>query len=225
MRKNLQNKTENEEKQDEVSKDGEVLNFLFNASETENSEKERAVSLYGDVEEDSCAPLIFCMLSLRDSGKREELKNPEDSECKETIETYLPFKFFISTHGGSAHEMFAVYDIMRMVKKDCDIETIGIGKVMSAGVLLLAAGTKGKRKMGKNCRVMLHPVSAASIGDISDLENDTQEIKWLQKQYLEGLVENTDMSEKHVKKLFKKKTNTYLSAKEALKCGIVDEIF
>ena len=31
---------------------------------------------------------------------------------------------------------------MSNIKQDCDIQTIGIGKVMSAGVLILASGTK-----------------------------------------------------------------------------------
>ena len=34
-------------------------------------------------------------------------------------------------------DMFAIYDTMRMVKEDCEIHTIGMGKVMSAGVMLL----------------------------------------------------------------------------------------
>ena len=72
---------------------------------------------------------------------------------------------------------------------------------------------------------MIHPVAAASMGDLNDIENETKEIKWLQKQYLNCLVENTKMTEKYIKKLFRKKINTYLSAEEALRLGIVDEIF
>tara|TARA_R110002074_G_scaffold146821_1_gene296977 strand:+ start:438 stop:1109 length:672 start_codon:yes stop_codon:yes gene_type:complete len=223
MTKNLQDKDEAQEPLDEKEQ-GEVLNFLFRDT-PETNEKERTISLYGDLDEEYSSALVFAMLSLKNSGKREELKDPEDPECKEMIETYEPFKLIVSTHGGSAHEMFAIYDVMRMVKKDCDIETMGVGKVMSAGVLILSAGTPGKRKIGKNCRVMIHPVAAASMGDLNDIENETKEIKWLQKQYLNCLVENTKMTEKYIKKLFRKKINTYLSAEEALRLGIVDEIF
>ena len=130
----------------------------------------------------------------------------------------------ISTHGGSAHDMFAIYDTMRIVEQDCDLETIGIGKVMSAGVLLLAAGTKGLRKIGRNCRVMIHPVAAASIGDLVDIENETKEIKVLQKQYVAELVNNTKMTASQIKKMMKKKLNIYLSAEEAVKLGIADEV-
>ena len=61
-----------------------------------------------------------------------------------------------------ADEMFAIFDIMNHCTKKCHIETIGIGKVMSAGTLNVAGGTKGNRKISKNCRVMLHQVSAGA---------------------------------------------------------------
>jgi len=218
---------ENGKEKTEEQEEKSIFSFFLpegGISETGSDTKSRTVGLYGDVDEEVASAIVYSLLTLKTNGEIKELKDPEDKNS-EIVTTYMPIKMIVSTHGGSAHEMFAIYDIMRMIKKNYDIETIGIGKVMSAGVLLLAAGTKGKRKIGKNCRVMLHPVSAASMGDINDLENDTQEIKRLQKQYLEGLIENTSMAERHIKKLFKKKTNTYLSAKEALECGIVDEIF
>ena len=71
---------------------------------------------------------------------------------------------YISTYGGSADDMFGLYDIMRQVKDTSEIHTVGVGKVMSAGVLLLAAGTNGKRKIGKRCRVMIHSVIGGNQG-------------------------------------------------------------
>jgi ATP-dependent protease ClpP protease subunit len=87
-------------------------------------------------------------MALKEIGKKEELSDPENSES-EKIVTYEPMSFIVSTWGGSAVDMFSIYDIMRMVRNDCDINTLGIGKVMSAGVLLLAAGTKVKERLVK----------------------------------------------------------------------------
>lgn len=42
----------------------------------------------------------------------------------------------LSTYGGSVHDMFALYDAVQMLKSVTDVATIGMGKVMSAGVLL-----------------------------------------------------------------------------------------
>ena len=130
----------------------------------------------------------------------------------------------ISTNGGDAREMFAIYDMMRHLRRDCDIETLGIGKVMSAGVPLLAAGTKGKRRIGKYCRIMLHNVSAGTIGAIPQMQNEMKEVENIQKQYIEILASETKMTEKGIKRLINKNVNVYLSAEEALELGIVDEI-
>ena len=121
--------------------------------------------------------------------------------------------------------MFSVYDTMREIREKSPIITKGIGKVMSAGVLLLAAGTKGERRIGKYCRVMLHGVTAGQHGYLADVENEFKETKSIQRMYIQALVNETNMSEPYVKKLMNKKTNVYLNAEEAVKLGIADIIF
>ena len=95
---------------------------------------------------------------------------------------------------------------------------------MSAGVLILAAGTKGKRKVGKHCRIMLHQCSAGNIGTVSSLKNEMKEITALQSQYLKALSEETNLSLNQLKRMIAKNQNVYFSAEEALKYGIVDII-
>ena len=131
----------------------------------------------------------------------------------------------VSTHGGSAAEMFSILDVMDMIKRrTCDIETFGIGKVMSAGVPILAAGTKGKRKVGKNCRIMLHNVMAGTGGTIFSMENELEEIKWVQERYIQCLSEYTKLTPSKIKKLLKTQKDVYISSDEAIKMGIADEI-
>ena len=113
---------------------------------------------------------------------------------------------------------------MRMVRKDCEIDTLGLGKVMSAGVLLLASGTKGNRQIGENCRLMLHGVSAGQHGNISDLENEMAEAKWTQDRLIACLTEETKMTKRQVKKILAKRMNVYFTAEEAVELGIADEI-
>ena len=132
---------------------------------------------------------------------------------------------FISTHGGSAADMFSIIDVMEAVKeKTCDIETVGIGKVMSAGVPILAAGTKGKRKIGKNCRIMLHSVMAGFGGTIFSMENELKEIKWVQDRYIETLAHYSKLTKNKIKKMLKSQRDIYISAEQAVKLGIADEI-
>jgi len=183
----------------------------------------RKIGIIGDIAEDTTSDIIYGMLSLHNSREKERLKEPDDPES-ETEKISQPFEMIISTNGGDAREMFAIYDMMRFIRKDCDIETLGIGKVMSAGVPLLAAGTKGKRRIGKYCRIMLHNVSAGTIGAIPQMQNEMKEVEKIQKQYIEILAAETKMTEKQIKRLINKNVNVYLSAEEALELGIVDEI-
>ena len=135
-----------------------------------------------------------------------------------------PINFFISTYGGAADDMFALYDVLTLVKEQCDVCTIGIGKVMSAGVLLLAAGTKGRRYIGKHCRVMIHSVQAGNVGELHNLENEMKAIKNLQDEYINALVANTDLTKRQLTKILDRKVNVYLTAEEAIEYGIADEI-
>ena len=157
--------------------------------------------------------------------KKERLVNPDDPDCTETESYIEPFEFIISTHGGSASDMFGIYDLMRKMKSEgCEIHTYALGKVMSAGVILMAAGTKGNRRIGANSRVMIHSVIGGSSGAIHNLENEMDEIRWIQEQYIARLVEETAMSKKYLTNLLKKKVNVYLSAQEAVDLGIADEV-
>ena len=183
--------------------------------------KLRTIGLFGSIDEEMSAEIIASLLSLRLSGKEEE----RESLDAEPITTYKPIEMWISTWGGVAMDMFSIYDAMRLIREDCDIDTVAMGKVMSAGVLLLAAGTKGKRKIGKNCRIMMHSVIGGHSGNIHNLENEMEEVRWIQDQHIRCMVDETDMSEKYLRKLLGRKVNVYLNAEEAVELGIADEIF
>jgi len=170
----------------------------------------RSMGLFSDVSEEKVAELVHAMLYL------DEL-NQVGREVK-------PIKFYISTYGGSADDMFAMYDIMRTVRETTEIHTVGLGKVMSAGVILLAAGTKGKREIGKNCRLMIHSVIGGNHGPLHNLLNEMEAVEQIQQMYIDCLVEETNLSKKQLKKLLERKVNVYLSAEQAVEYGIADII-
>jgi ATP-dependent protease ClpP protease subunit len=51
-----------------------------------------------------------------------------------------------------------------------------------------------------------------------------EEARWIQRRYIKALSEETDMTQKYIKKLMDRKINVYLDAKEAVELGIADEI-
>jgi ATP-dependent Clp protease protease subunit len=170
----------------------------------------RTMALFGDVDEEKSLDLIVGLLTLTEFTGKEP--------------PYDPIKFYISTYGGSADEMFSIYDMMSILKAQCEIQTVGLGKVMSAGTLLLAAGTKGKRQIGRHCRVMIHAVAAGSVGELHNMENEMKSIKHIQEMYIAALARETHMTTRTIQKLLDRRVNVYLTAEEAVEYGIADEI-
>lgn len=166
---------------------------------------DRIVYLSGSVNENSIAIAIANIIAL---------SNADPS---------APIKLIISTYGGSVDEMFALYDVMKYVS--CPIHTIALGKVMSAGVLLLASGTKGYRYVGKSTRIMMHPISGVADGNIFNMANEFTEMQRMQVLMEELLVKESKITKAQMKTLMNKGSDTFLTAKEAIKYGIVDAIF
>ena len=215
-------KTKKEEQEQEQDTQPEAIDLNELLSALEKPEL-RVTGVYGGVEEERCSETIYGMLALHTAG---QTTVPEDPEVEDSpmVTTYKPIDFYVSTYGGSAAEMFAVYDVMRSIRDLSPIRTHGIGKVMSAGVLMLAAGTKGERRIGKYCRVMIHGVVAGQHGHIADVENEFEETKHTQKMYIKALAEETNMTERYLRNLVNKKTNVYIDAEEAVNLGIADII-
>ena len=71
---------------------------------------------------------------------------------------------------------------------------------------------------------MLHNVMAGSSGTIFNMENELEEIKWIQDRYIETLAGYTKLTKTKIKKMLKTQRDIYISAEEAINLGIADEI-
>lgn len=163
----------------------------------------RNVFLHGEVNEGSVAVVIAQMLYLAEVSK-------------------APINLVVSTYGGAIDEMFSLYDTIKFLP--CPVHTVGLGKVMSAGVLLLAAGVKGRRLMGARSRIMMHSVSGGIYGNIFEVENETREHRRLHELMVDMLVAETKMSRREVEKVMDPKVDRYLTPAEAVDAGIVDKV-
>lgn len=200
-----------DECEEESSEEGALTLMDLLGGGKEPGPEARSIMFTGPVTEEKAADLISALLILS------QTKDP-DAERADDI------KLYISTYGGSADEMFGIYDVMNFCKQFCDIETIGLGKVMSAGTLLLAAGTKGKRKLGKHCRVMIHSVNGGQVGDLHNLQNELEQTVALQDSYIQAMSEETNMTKRQIQTLINRKVNVYLNANEAIAKGLADGV-
>ena len=173
------------------------------------------MGLVGDITEGAAQQLAMSLVSLN-GGKL--LAAPEDLEDTEDIE------FFISSGGGSVNDMFTVYDLMTTVKHNRDIATFGYGRVYSAAVLLMAAGTPGKRHISRHTRVMLHHCSSNASGTHPDIRSNFDELKKVEDMMGEALAEHSKLSVGEIYNIMSRNTDEFFSAQEALEMGLVDKI-
>ena len=127
---------------------------------------------------------------------------------------------YINSPGGSVTAGMAIYDTMQFVP--CDIATYCLGQACSMGAVLLAAGTKGKRHVLPNSRVMIHQPWGGTMGTASDIVIQSEELKRHKQKLNEILAKHTGKKLKQVEKDTDR--DFYMSAEEAKKYGIVDEV-
>ena len=167
--------------------------------------KERIIFLSEQVDSASASIVIAQLLFLdaEDPGK----------------DIYL----YINSPGGSITDGMAIYDTIQYIKSD--VCTICVGLAASMGSVLLAAGTKGKRYALPNSEVLIHQPLIAGGG----LSGQTTEIKIhadhmvktrekLNKILSERTGQPLDVIEKDTER------DNYMTAEEAKKYGLIDEI-
>jgi ATP-dependent Clp protease protease subunit len=167
-------------------------------------QNDRILYLSGDVTENTISQVIAGILSMAGHNKEK------------------PITLVISTYGGSVDEMFSLYDILKYVP--CPVRTVGIGKVMSAGVLLLSAGEKGKRLIGSNARLMIHGISAGISGNVFDIVNQSTECVRQQELMVKLLCKETGINKIKLNKMMKTGMDNYVTPEMAVNLGIVDKI-
>ena len=127
---------------------------------------------------------------------------------------------YINSPGGSITSQFAIFDTMRYIKPD--VATVCMGLAASAGAVILAAGTKGKRYCLPNSRVMLHQPAGGIEGTSSDIQIQAKLIDEMHKD-LNGYL--ADFTGQDIEKINQDTDRDYwMKAKEALDYGIVDDI-
>jgi ATP-dependent Clp protease protease subunit len=164
------------------------------------NEQIRRIVLSGEIREETAAVFLEQMTAL------------------ERTDMEAPIAIYIDTYGGNVRSALAMYDMMRICA--CPIETIGIGKVMSAGVLLLAAGDKGRRYLTSSCGVMIHQISGGVFGTVAEMETNIKETQYLQELYIDILSKHSGAPKTKIKKDMQ--LDNYMTAKQAIQYGVAD---
>ncbi len=127
---------------------------------------------------------------------------------------------YINSRGGSVSAGLAIYDTMQYVR--CPITTICIGQASQMAAVILAAGTKGRRKALSHARVMIHQPLGGAGGQASDIEIQAKEILKRKDMLTDIMVEHTGQDRARV--AVDTDREFFMSADEAKAYGILDDV-
>lgn len=164
--------------------------------------KDRIILLSGEINDEVASAVVAQLLFLE----------AEDAEK----DIYM----YINSPGGVVTSGFSIFDTMNYIKPD--VVTICMGQAASMGAFLLSSGQKGKRYALPNARIMIHQPLGGAQGQATEIEIQTKEILRIKRNLNEILSVNTGQ------KLAKIEKDTdrdfFMSADEALKYGLIDQI-
>ncbi|KZZ84483.1 MULTISPECIES: ATP-dependent Clp endopeptidase proteolytic subunit ClpP [Bacillaceae] len=127
---------------------------------------------------------------------------------------------YINSPGGSVTAGFAIIDTMDYIQPD--VKTICIGMAASMGAMLLLSGKKGKRYALPSAEVMIHQPLGGARGQASDIEITAKRLLHTKQILNEKIAKQTGQPIEKVAR--DSDRDYYMTAKEALAYGIVDEI-
>jgi ATP-dependent Clp protease protease subunit len=164
--------------------------------------EERIIFLAGPVSDMNANVVIAQMLYLASKDQKRDIK------------------LYINSPGGSVTAGLAIYDTMQYLK--CPVSTICIGLTASMAAVILAAGTKGKRFSLPNAEILLHQVAGGMQGQAADIEITAKQIVMMKEKLNKILSVHTGQPIAKVEKDTDR--DFYLTAEEAKKYGLIDEV-
>ena len=165
--------------------------------------KDRIIFLGGEIDDDVANTVVAQLLFL-------EMEDPDADIC-----------LYINSPGGSVTAGMAIYDTMQYIKPQ--VRTVCVGMAASMGAFLLMAGEKGKRCALPNSEVMIHQPLGGASGQATDVQIRAEWLLKTKEKMIRMKAEMTGQPEEVIRRDLER--DHFMSAKEALEYGIIDEIF
>lgn len=143
-------------------------------------------------------------------------------ECNFAEEKPEALNLLICSPGGNLAAAFALIDVMR--GSAIPVNTIGIGEIASAGLLIFLAGQKGHRILTPNTSILSHQYSWGAFGKEHELFATVKEFDLTTKRMINHYKKNTSLSEEEIRSVLLPPHDVWISPKDALKYGICDMI-
>lgn len=174
--------------------------------------KNRELMLGVDVDEGIIKDLIQ---QIREINKYDDEQEKEKKEY-----TRDPIVLIVNTYGGGVYDGFALVATMDMSKTP--IHTICLGKAMSMGFIIFAAGHK--RFAHPMATLMYHQIRGYTGGELIKIKRTVEEWDRLEKIYDEYILKKTNLLQEKLDYMKERTQDWYIPAEDGKKYGIVDEL-
>jgi ATP-dependent Clp protease protease subunit len=162
----------------------------------------RVIFLVGEINHASAARVYMQMLYLQSQKKDQDIN------------------LYINSPGGVVDDTLAIFDVMKFLS--CDVATYCIGRAESGGAVVFMAGTKGKRYILPNAKVMIHQPFGGVYGQAADIEIQAEEILKTKDTLIKVMSKCTGQPFDRVRE--DSERDRFFDAAQAVAYGICDEI-
>lgn len=190
------------------------------------NEKIHNIYLNGDVDESMWKKLVDSINEIRSEDNDiidQNVASLASIGLSVTI-TRPIVNIYLSTFGGYIHDMFAIYDEIKALNIDYVVNIFCVGKIMSAGTIIMLAVDNDHRFAYPNTTFMYHTLAGSAYGKIKELEENTEENKRLHKLMWNIYKENTDIPAEKLDEIYKCKKDWYITSDQAKKYKIISKI-
>jgi len=133
-----------------------------------------------------------------------------------------PLTLLINSPGGNVYDGFGIIDLMESSR--LKIQTVAIGMVASMAAMIFTAGAKGRRIMSRNSFIMTHQFYQGMEGRYHEFVAQRDHDDEIHHRFVEHFTRHSKMNEKQIKDVLLNSSDKWISAKDALKYGLCDEV-
>lgn len=126
----------------------------------------------------------------------------------------------LNSKGGDVFEGNAIHNLI--LESEVETHTHNDGVAASIGAMIFMSGHK--RYMAKNALLMFHAASGGAYGQASKLRKAADTLEKVNKLLIDTIVAQTTNKRETVEKWFENETDTWFTAEEALKAGLIHGI-
>lgn len=191
----------------------ELPNTLHDEMKIKSALRDRKIYLNNEISREVVFEVIYLMNRIRDIDEVEGLD----------ILDRKPIEIIINNYGGEIYaglELISVIDSFK--KQKYHIITTVSGIAMSMAFVIGLVGSE--RRAYKYARFMCHQPNSGMWGTLRDMEQYTDETKYLWNVMQDIITENSGITLHMLDIMYREKEDRYYSSEEALELSIIDKI-